>query len=208
MSGNATVFVVDDDSAVRDSLSLMLEQEGMAVESFESAEAFLDACRPVPHSCAIVDLYMPGLDGMQLQAELSRRGILLPIIFLTGRGDVPLSVRAMKAGAVDFLCKPISGPVLLASVRDALAESERLRLRAEQSGTACALVASLTKRERDVLLLAVEGLNNREIARQLGISYRTVEVYKAGVMHKTGAATLVDLVRLVEDSRAGSQSEH
>lgn len=206
MTGNATVFVIDDDSAVRESLSLMLEQEGMAVESFESAEAFLAAGRLEPHSCAIVDLYMPGLDGMQLQAELSKRGILLPIIFLTGYGEVPLSVRAMKAGAVDFLCKPISGAVLLASVRDALAESERLRLRAEQSGSASALVASLTKRERDVLLLAVEGLSNREIARQLGISYRTVEVYKAGVMHKTGAATLVDLVRLVEDSR-GSPSE-
>jgi len=207
MSGNATVFVVDDDSAVRDSLSLMLEQEGIAVESFENAETFLTACRQEPHSCAIVDLYMPGLDGMQLQAELSRRGILLPIIFLTGHGDVPLSVRAMKAGAVDFLCKPISGAVLLASVQEALAESERLGLRAEQSGTASALVASLTKREHDVLLLAVEGLSNREIARQLGISYRTVEVYKAGVMHKTGAASLVDLVRLVEDSRAGSQSQ-
>jgi len=209
MNGNAavsTVFVVDDDSGVRDALTVLIEQEAIHVESFDSAEAFLAACRPVPRSCAIVDMQMPGLNGMQLQAELSRRGTPLPIIFLTGHGDIPTSVRAIKAGAVDFLSKPVSGAVLLASVYAALAESERLNLRAEQSNTASALVASLTNRERDVLLLAVEGLSNREIARRLGISFRTVEVYKAGVMHKTGAATLVDLVRLVEESRTGSQS--
>lgn len=209
MNGNAavsTVFVVDDDSGVRDALTVLIEQEAILVESFDSAEAFLAACRPVPRSCAIVDMQMPGLNGMQLQAELSRRGMPLPIIFLTGHGDIPTSVRAIKAGAVDFLSKPVSGSVLLASVHAALAESERLNLRAEQRNAASTLVASLTNRERDVLLLVVEGLNNKDIARHLGISFRTVEVYKAGVMHKTGATTLVDLVHLVEESQAGSES--
>lgn len=208
MSGTATVstvFVIDDDPEVRKALTALVAQEGINVESFENAEAFLAACRPVPPSCAIVDMRMPGLNGMELQAELSRRGMPLPIIFLTGYGDIPTSVRAIKAGAVDFLSKPVSGAVLLASVQAALAESERLSLRVEQSNAASALVARLTNRERDVLLLAVEGLNNKDIARRLGISFRTVEIYKAGVMHKTGAATLVDLVRLVEESRAGSQ---
>ena len=208
MSGTATVstvFVIDDDPEVRKALTALVAQEGINVESFENAEAFLAACRPVPRSCAIVDMRMPGLNGMELQAELSRRGMPLPIIFLTGYGDIPTSVRAIKAGAVDFLSKPVSGAVLLASVQAALAESERLSLRVEQSNAASALVARLTNRERDVLLLAVEGLNNKDIARRLGISFRTVEIYKAGVMHKTGAATLVDLVRLVEESRAGSQ---
>lgn len=208
MNGNATVstvFVVDDDASVRYALTALVEQEGLHVESFETAEAFLAACRPMPRSCAIVDIRMPGLDGMQLQSELSKRGLLLPVIFLTGHGDIPTSVRAIKAGAVDFLSKPVSGAVLLGSVQAALDECERLNLRAEQSNAASARIAGLTNRERDVLLLAVEGLNNKDIARRLGISFRTVEVYKAGVMHKTGAATLVDLVRLVEESRAGSQ---
>ena len=208
MKGNAavsTVFVVDDDTGVRYGLSALLEQEGMHVESFETAEAFLAACRPMPRSCAIVDIQMPGLDGMQLQSELLRRGMPLPIIFLTGHGDIPTSVRAIKAGAVDFLSKPVSGAVLLGSVQAALEECERLNLLAQQHNAASARIAGLTNRERDVLLLAVEGLNNKDIARRLGISFRTVEVYKAGVMHKTGAATLVDLVRLVEESRAGSQ---
>ena len=201
----STVFVVDDDSRIRDALTALIETENIRVESFESAEAFLAAGRSVPRSCAIVDMQMPGLNGMQLQTELSERGMALPIIFLTGHGDIPTSVRAIKAGAVDFLSKPVSGAVLLASVQAALAESEKMTLRAELSDAASALVARLTNRERDVLLLVVEGLNNKEIARRLGISFRTVEVYKAGVMHKTGAATLVDLVRLVGESRAGSR---
>jgi FixJ family two-component response regulator len=198
MNGNATVLVVDDDLAVRDSLTLLLEQEDFAVESFASAEAFLAACRFAPRSCAIVDIRMPGMDGMQLQAELSRRGVLLPVIFLTGHGDIPLSVRAIKAGAVDFLTKPVTGAALLESVQAALVESERLSTQSEANQTATARLACLTAREREVMALAVEGLPNKEIARRLGISHRTVEIHKARIMHKTGAETLLDLARIAE----------
>lgn len=196
MNGKATIYVVDDDPAVRDSLTLLLEQEEMTVEAFDSAEAFLAACRPTLQRCAIVDIRMPGMDGMQLQAELSRRGLDLPIIFLTGHGDIPMSVRAIKAGAVDFLTKPVTGAVLLDSVRQAMRESAQLSLRAEANQTATACVASLTDREREVMALAVAGLSNKEMARRLGISHRTVEIHRARVMHKTGAETVLDLARI------------
>jgi FixJ family two-component response regulator len=200
MNAAATVFVVDDDPAVRDALTLLLEQEDVSVETFDCAETFLAAERPVLRSCAIVDLRMPGMDGIQLQAELSRRGVLLPIIFLTSYGDIPLSVRAIKAGAVDFLTKPVTGAALLAAVQAALHDSERLNSQAEASQTAAAQVASLTEREREVMLLAIEGLPNKEVARRLGISHRTVEIHKARIMHKTGAETVLDLARIAEAS--------
>ncbi|TRZ89206.1 MAG: DNA-binding response regulator [Rhodocyclaceae bacterium] len=200
MSAKATVFVVDDDPAVRDSLTLLLEEEDVAVASFASAEAFLASCRTPRHSCAIVDIRMPGMDGMQMQAELSRRGILLPVIFLTGHGDIPMSVRAVKAGAVDFLTKPVTASALLESVHAALLESVRLNSQAEANQTAAESVATLTERERQVMALAVEGLHNKEIARHLGISHRTVEIHKARIMHKTGANTLLDLARIAEAS--------
>lgn len=200
MSGKATVFIVDDDHAVRDALTLLLEQEDLAIETFESAEAFLAACRPVPSSCAIIDIRMPGMDGMQLQTELSRRGVLLPLIFLTGHGDIPLSVRAIKAGAVDFLTKPVTSAALMQSIQVALLESERLNSQAAINQMAATCVASLTEREREVMVLAAEGLPNKQIARHLGISHRTVEVHKTRIMHKTGADTLLDLARIVDAS--------
>ena len=198
MKDTATIFVVDDDRAVRDSLTLLLEQEDFAVESFDSGEAFLAASRSARRSCAIVDIRMAGMDGIQLLAELSKRGALLPVIFLTGHGDVPLSVRAIKAGAVDFLTKPVTRSVLLESVRAALLESEKLRTQAKTSQTAAERVASLTEREKEVMILAVEGLPNKEIARRLEISHRTVEIHRARIRHKTGADSLLDLARLAE----------
>lgn len=204
MNTNARVFVIDNDGAVRESLSLLLEQEDFRVETFDSAEAFLSNCQPGPHSCAIVDIRMPVMDGMQLQAELTRRGILLPIIFLTGHGDIPLSVRAIKHGAVDFLTKPVSGATLLESVRMAMDESDRLNSIAAASQSAAERIASLTEREREVMALAVEGLSNKETARRLGISHRTVEIHRARIMRKTGADSLVDLVRIV---KAGATRE-
>jgi FixJ family two-component response regulator len=200
MNSNPTVFLVDDDPAVRDSLTLLLEQENLNVESFDSAEAFLANYQVVPRSCAILDIRMPGMDGIQLQAVLSRRDPLLPIIFLSSYGDIPLSVRTIKAGAVDFLTKPITCALLLESVHTALRDSERMNSQAEANHTAAARVATLTEREHDVLLLAVEGLPNKEIARRLGISHRTVEIHKARIMHKTGADTLLDLARIAETS--------
>jgi FixJ family two-component response regulator len=198
MSRKPTVFVIDDDSAVRDSLTLLLEQEDLVVKTFESAEAFLAYGEPPPHSCAIVDIRMPGMDGMPLQAELSRRGILMPVIFLTGHGDIPMSVRAIKAGAVDFLTKPVTGTALLESVQAALIESERLGIQSKENQTAAARIASLTQRQREVMVLAIDGLSNKEIARHLSISHRTVEIHKARVMHKTGADTVLDLARIAE----------
>jgi len=198
MSGTMTVLVVDDDPAVRDSLTLLLEQEDLTVETFDSAEAFLAMCPPVPGCCAIFDINMPGMSGLQLQEELSKRGIALPVIFLTGHGDIPLSVRAIKAGAVDFLTKPATGAALLESVKAALLEGDRLSRQVEANQTAAARVGSLTDREREVMVLAVEGLPNKEIARRLGISHRTVEIHKARIMHKTGVDSLLDLVRIAE----------
>lgn len=196
MNTKPTVFVVDDDPAVREALTLLLEQEDINVESFESAEVFLAACRPGPCSCAILDIRMPGMDGIQLQAELTKRGNLLPIIFLTSYGDIPSSVRAIKAGAVDFLTKPITGALLLESVKEALRDSERLISQTAENQTAATRVATLTEREHEVMILAVKGLPNKEIARHLGISHRTVEIHKARIMRKTGAETLLDLVRI------------
>ncbi len=192
------VFVVDDDPAVRDSLTILLEQEDLTVESFASAEAFLAARRPLAGNCAIVDIRMPGMDGLSLQEELIKHGAPLPLIFLTGHGDIPQTVRAIKGGAVDFLTKPVTGAALLASVQAALAESERLKSRAQANYSAAARIASLSNREKEVALLAIEGLHNKEIARRLGISHRTVEVHRARVMHKTGTDTLFDLARLAE----------
>jgi FixJ family two-component response regulator len=198
------VFVIDDDPAVRDSLTLLLEQEELIVETFASAESFLAARSPVRGNCAIVDIRMSGMDGMHLQTELSRRGIPLPVIILTGHGDIPLSVRAIKAGAVDFLTKPVTGAALVESVRAALAESARLSSQVEATLSAATRLASLTERERDVMVLAIQGLANKEIARRLDISHRTVEVHKARIMQKTGAETLVDLAKIAEAGGLGA----
>lgn len=193
---NDTVFVVDDDSAVRDALALLLDEENLAVAAFACAEAFLAAYRPTLRSCAIVDFRMPGMDGLQLQAELSRRGVLLPLIFLTGHGDIPHCKRAIKAGAFDFLTKPVTADELLHSVRGALLESVRTNAVAETIQTAKACIESLSERERQVMDLIIEGLVNKEIARRLNISHRTVEIHKARIKQKTGADTVLDLARI------------
>lgn len=198
MNGSATVYVIDDDPAVRESLTLLLEQEGFVVECFACAEDFLSTMPTVYHSCAIVDFRMPGIDGLQLLEELTRRGIRLPVIFLTWHAAIPLSVRSIKAGAIDYLTKPVRVAALLESVQAALRESERLGLQDRECQSASARLASLTEREREVMALAVKGLPNKEIARRLGISYRTVEIHRARLMRKVGADTLLDLARIAE----------
>jgi len=194
-----TVFIVDDDSAVRDALMLMIEQEGIAVKTFNSGDDFLAAYQPECLGCAIVDIRMPVMDGMQLQDELCQRNILLPIVFLTGHGDIPLSVKAVKAGAVDFLTKPVTRENLLASVRSAILESRRLIAQLENGQDAKLRLTDLTEREREVMALAVAGSPNKEIARRLGISHRTVEIHKSKIMHKTGAINLLDLARIANE---------
>ena len=199
----STVFVIDDDPAVRDSLVLLLDGEAMKVAAFDSVEAFLAAFRPLPRSCAIVDIRMPRTDGLQLQEELQRCGVLLPLIFLTGHGDIPQSVRAIKAGAFDFLTKPVTGSVLFDKVQAALLESERLNMKAMAIQRAKACVADLTERERQVMLLAIDGLSNKEIARQMNISYRTVEIHKSRIFLKTGVKTLIELSAIAKSSGLG-----
>ncbi len=193
----ATAFIVDDDAAVRDSLTLMIEQAQIRVCSFENARAFLEAYRQDFFGCVLIDVKMPDMDGLQLQEELSRRNVVLPVIFLTGHGDIPMSVRAIKAGAVDFLTKPVIRDKLLVCVRAAFIEAEKRieSLACNQDAIAC--LAKLTEREREVMILAVEGRSNKEIASYLGISYRTVEIHKSKIMLKTGASNLLDLARIV-----------
>ncbi len=203
-NSTATVFIIDDDPAIRDALSLMIEQEHIAVATFENAEAFLANCQSECYGCAIIDIRMPGMDGMQLQEVLSKRNIHLPVIFLTGHGDIPMSVQAIKAGAMDFLTKPVTREKLLASVRLAIQKSERILSENAYHQEALSRLADLTDRERDVMLLAIQGHPNKDIARKLGISHRTVEIHKSKIMHKTGATNLLDLARIVHEGEASS----
>lgn len=191
-----TVFVVDDDAAVRDSVLLLLETAGLAVETCESAEAFLAAPDAQRAGCLVLDMRMPGMSGIELQAELARRGMDLPIVFLTAHGDIPQTVQAMKAGAEDFLTKPVDGAVLLERVQAALVRGRADRERQAARAHARTRLAALTEREREILALAVAGCANKEIARQLGISFRTVELHRSRILRKTGAETLLELAQL------------
>lgn len=192
-------FLVDDDGAVRESLSLLIESEGYPVRAFARAEEFLASCGPGACGCAIVDLRMPGLDGICLQEEMMRRGIQIPIIFLTGHGDVPTSVKAMKAGAFDFLTKPIDGGELLHIIDAAMAEDRVRCTETERHLMAASRLSALTAREFDVFKLAARGLANKEIAQRLGVSFRTVEIHRSRVMHKTGATTLIQLANIARE---------
>jgi len=190
-----TVFIIDDDDAVRDSLSAVLAMQNFAVEAFPSAEAFLLNYRPAPISCAIVDLRMPGMDGLALLEHMRAKGVMLPVVVVTGHGDVPLAVRAMKAGAVDFIEKPYTNTALLEAVRKGLDTIVTSGLAQPDHGVKDRL-ASLTGRERDVLRQLVIGHPNKIIAFNLGISPRTVEIHRANVMKKMEAESLSHLVRL------------
>jgi FixJ family two-component response regulator len=196
---DATIFIVDDEPAVRDSISMMIEQEGFQVKTFDGGEAFLSAYQHELLGCAIVDIRMPGMSGLELQKIMNQRNILLPIIFLTGHGDIPMSVDAIKSGASDFLTKPVTRDKLLTSVRLALVESEKQLAKAAVVNEAKSLLASLTEREREVMDLAIDGFPNKEIARRLNISHRTVEIHKSKIMHKTGAINLLDLASIAHD---------
>ena len=191
-----TVHVVDDDDGVRESLRFLLEAEGMAVRAYASAAALLAADAP-PGGCVLTDFHMPGMDGLQLQAALAARGSTLPVIVMTGHADVPVAVRAMKAGAVDFLEKPFLDVQLLGAVRQALQRSLAAREAQEGAAAAAGRIARLTPREREVLELLVAGQSNKEIARTLGTSPRTIDVHRARVFDKLDADSLPDLVHLV-----------
>jgi len=196
MPDDRHVYIVDDDDAVRDSLSVLLEACGHSVQSFELARAFLDAAPSLQLGCLIVDIRMPEMDGLELQRHLNERSLHFPMIVITGHGDVPLAVRAMKAGALDFIEKPFATPTILASVEAALA---RLEAAGEHNPAALAAQAKLellSPREREVLEGLLAGLPNKTIAYDLAISARTVEIHRARVMDKMGARSLSELIRL------------
>lgn len=202
-----TVFIVDDDDAVRDGLALLIETDGHAVEAFASAEAYLAALDPSRPGCLLLDLNLPGLPGTQLQAELNRREARIPIIFLSAHGDIPTTVRAIQAGALDFLTKPIEGGLLLNRVKAAMELDRRQRhLEAAQQGMQ-QMIARLSERERDVLALAVKGLPNKEIGRTLGISHRTVEVHRSRILLKTHTSTLMELATLATACGLGPERD-
>ena len=196
MSRELTVFVVDDDQAMRNSLKWLIESVGMQVETFDSAQAFLDAYYPARGGCLLVDVRMPGMSGLELQAYLTRREIGIPVIIITGHGDVSMAVKAMKVGAVDFIEKPFDDEELLNSIRNALQHDQKQRaLRAQRSDIA-ARVAELTPREHEVMTLVTDGKSNKEIAAELGVSAKTVEVHRARMMDKMRADSLAELVRM------------
>jgi FixJ family two-component response regulator len=195
----ATVFIVDDDPAVRDSLGLLLETAGLAVECHDSAEAFLQTWRPGRPGCLVLDVRMGGMSGPELQAELNRRGSRLPIIFLTAHGDIPMTVRALKTGAADFLTKPVDGTVLLERVQAALHQDCESRAHHGARDAAQQRLASLSPREREILALVLAGHANKVIAQRLDISYRTVELHRSHILQKTGTASMLELAQLATD---------
>ena len=195
MPENLSVYIVDDDPSVRDSLALMLGLDGYRVALYANAEAFLAALREEWTGCVLADLRLPGASGVELQAALRARGSGLPVIIITGHGDVPTARKAFQAQAVDFLEKPFDHAQLLAAIRTAFALEERRIQRADARRNETRKLAVLTAREREVLDHAAKGLHAKEIARVLGISARTVEVHKARIMAKLGARNVSELVR-------------
>lgn len=196
MSDELTVFIVDDDAAVRDALGLLLGIQGYRIALFASGADFLAAWRTEWAGCMLVDIRMPGMDGLALQQHLRERGCALPVIIITGHGDVDLARTAFKAQARDFLEKPLDERKLIGAIEDVFAEVRATRSVTRQRDDAMALLPSLTPREQEVMQLVVAGKHNREIAVALTISARTVEVHKARLMSKLGVGNVADLVRI------------
>jgi FixJ family two-component response regulator len=198
---NPTVFVVDDDLSMRDALSSLIRSVGLGVETFASAQEFLRFQRPDVPACLVLDVRMPGLSGLELQRELSRSGREIPVIFITGHGDIPMTVRAMKAGAVDFLAKPFRDQDLLDAIAHSLEQDEVARQERAELARIQARYDTLTAREREVVALIVRGLRNKQAAAELGITEITVKVHRHNIMEKMGARSLPALVGMVERLR-------
>ena len=197
-----TVFVVDDDEAVRNSLRRLLESVGLTVEVFPSAQAFLDRVRSDAPGCLVLDVQLPGLSGLDLQTELAGAKMPLPIVFLTGHGDIPMSVKAMKAGAVEFLTKPFRQEDLVKAIRSALESDRAARRERSELAELARRYEILTPRERDVMTRIVAGMMNKQIAAEFGTSESTVKEQRAQVMLKMQAISLPDLVRIAERLRS------
>lgn len=195
---DAVVFVVDDDAGVREAIASLLKSVGLRAQTSASVAEFLARPRRDSPACLVLDVRLPGMSGLEFQRQLAASDRPLPIIFITGHGDVPMSVEAMKAGAVEFLTKPVRGHDLLTAVQKAIEQDRVARHSRRVLDDLRGRLAALTPRERDVMALVIAGLINKEIASRLGLSERTIKIHRAQVMRKMSAATLPDLVRMVE----------
>jgi FixJ family two-component response regulator len=196
--GRSTVFVVDDDASIRDALKSLFGSVGLQAQAFASAPEFLQAKLPDTPSCLVLDVRLPGLSGLDFQAELAKANIQLPIIFITGHGDIPMTVRAMKAGAVEFLTKPFRDQDLLDAVQVGL-DRDRARRNSDKAvSTVRTRYDSLTPREQEVIAFVTSGLMNKQIAAEIGVTEVTVKVHRGHVMRKMGAKSLADLVRMAD----------
>lgn len=197
MTTTPTVFVVDDDAALRASLARLMESVGLAVECHPSASAFLASYDPARPGCVLLDIAMPGMSGLELQDELIRRGVHIPVIIISAHGDVEKAVRAMKTGAIDFVRKPCKGTLLLERVRHAIDLDAQSRTAAARRAAVTTLMAQLTPRELEVTRLLVSGLSPKQIAYRLGLSRKTVDVHRGHILAKLNVESLVELVHLV-----------
>jgi two-component system response regulator FixJ len=194
-----TVFVVDDDEGVRNSLRFLLKSVGLATRTLASAGEFLEVYDPSQPGCLVLDVRMPGISGLELQQQLNLRGAVIPVIFITGHGDIPMAVEAMQQGACDFLQKPFRDQDLIDRIQRALERDARSRAALGEHARIRERLDSLTPREREVLALMTRGKPNKIMAAELGVSQRTIEIHRARVMEKSGAASLAQLVRMVMD---------
>ncbi|GAB3509382.1 response regulator transcription factor [Pseudoxanthomonas daejeonensis] len=201
---SALVHIVDDDPDVLKALARLLASDGFEVALSGSTREFLEAYDPATTGCIVLDLSMPGTDGLELQAMLARQGVSQPVIFLTGCGDIASSVRAMKAGAIDFLTKPVDVEALLEAVKRGVSMDDATRHRDHDREDACALLATLTPRERELVPRLMTGRLNKQIAADLGIAEKTIKVHRSRILHKLGIRSLVDLVRFMERTGAGA----
>jgi two-component system, LuxR family, response regulator FixJ len=199
-----TVFIVDDDTGVRTSIRVLLKSVGLASTPLASAQEFLQGFDATQPGCLILDIRMPGMSGMELQQELNLRGAIVPVIFITGHGDIPMAVEAMQHGAFDFLQKPFRDQDLIDRVQRAMARDRENRSALQEHGRIQARLESLTPREREVLNLMTQGKQNKVMASDLGLSQRTVEIHRAHVMEKMGANSVAQLVRMVLDAKSAA----
>lgn len=206
MTAAPAVFVIDDDPSVRSSLKFLIGTVGLQVESFDSASTFLRKRLPDAPTCLVLDVRLPGLSGLDFQRELAARNIRIPIIFITGHGDIPMSVRAMKAGAIEFLTKPFREQDLLDAIRVALERDRARREREKEMTELRGRFASLTQREQEVITMVVSGMLNKQIAGRLGTAENTVKVQRSRAMEKLKVESVADLVRMLEKLKAAAKS--